>query len=301
MSIMYLAKVNLTTGIFDVYDEKLKIGDVTKLIYDEMDVSNEYKTQTRAAFRDPYGNKKREFQRSVYQFSELNKQDDMVVTGRLVRTFDKPTEYINPAGKVSKKINQESASIYFYFDTKNELIAFSERQSFGYNQFTRAFNYLLNLNSKGYRFEIFLQKDKEVLQEKIRGLKQVKNVKATLIPPNSNEVDMQEIRKAFPYIDDCKSVNANRIKIEMSVDDEINSLKMEAKYMQGILKAVTLGYGDVTTLGINNDGKKQIISSNQDAALTRVINENLNQYDYNEEAKSFIGDFLRKREIKNDK
>ena len=38
MSIMYLAKVNLTTGIFDVYDEKLKIGDVTKLIYDEMDV-----------------------------------------------------------------------------------------------------------------------------------------------------------------------------------------------------------------------------------------------------------------------
>lgn len=37
MSIMYLAKINLTSGIFDVYDSKLRIDDVLKLIYDELD------------------------------------------------------------------------------------------------------------------------------------------------------------------------------------------------------------------------------------------------------------------------
>lgn len=34
---MYLAKINLTSGIFDVYDSKLRIDDVLKLIYDELD------------------------------------------------------------------------------------------------------------------------------------------------------------------------------------------------------------------------------------------------------------------------
>lgn len=295
MSIMYLAKVNLTTGIFDVYDEKLKIEDVTKLIYYELNDSSEYKTQLKTNYRDSFGNKRREFQKSLYQFSELNKQNNQIITGKLVRTFDKPTEYIDASKKVSKKVNQESVSIYFYFDVANELIAFSERQSFGYNQFMKAFNYMLNLNSKGYRFEIFLQKDNQVLQEKIRGLKRIKNVKATLIPPNSNENDMQELRKTFSYIDDCKSVNANRIKIEMSVDDDINSLKMESKYMQEIFSAVTLGYGDMTTLGIRHDGKKQVVSSNQDAALTRIVNENLGEYEYNDEAKKFIYDYLSKR------
>lgn len=299
MSIMYLAKVNLTAGIFDVYDKKLSMEDVTKIIYTELTDINEYKVQSKTNYRDTFGNKKREFQKSVYQFGELNKQDDMIITGKLVRTFEKPTEYIDASsGKVLKKINQESVSIYFYFDVKNELIAFSERQSFGYNQFTKAFNYLLNLNTKGYRFEIFLQKDNQLLQEKIKRLKQVKNVKATLIPPNSNEDDIQVLKNTFSYIEDCKSVNANRIKIEMSVDDDRDSLKMESKYMQDIFSAVALGYGDITTFGINNNGKKQVISSNQDAALTRVVSESLGEYEYNEEAKNFILEFLLRKGLR---
>ena len=37
MAIMYLAKINLTEGIFDVYDNKLNLDDVKQTIYDELD------------------------------------------------------------------------------------------------------------------------------------------------------------------------------------------------------------------------------------------------------------------------
>lgn len=37
MALMYLAKINLTAGIFDVYDNKLNLDDVKQTIYDELD------------------------------------------------------------------------------------------------------------------------------------------------------------------------------------------------------------------------------------------------------------------------
>lgn len=294
MSIMYLAKINLTSGIFDVYDSKLRIDDVLKLIYDELDEQKKYSSTSNSKYRDSMGNVKKFRQASTYQLKELEKSDDFLITGKMVRNFIKPTERIADSGRLEPTYNEENVSIYFYFDVKNELIAFSERQSFGYNQFTTAFNFLLNQNSRGYRFEIFLQKDNAVLQEKIKNLKSVQTIKATLIPPNSNEEDLIEFRNSLQYIQDCKNTNANKMRVEMSVDNCESSLKMESKYMQDIFKAVSRGYGDITTYGTNQAGRKQIVSSNQDAAYTKVVDENLGKYEYNEEARSFIIGFVGK-------
>lgn len=89
------------------------------------------------------GNVKKFRQASTYQLKELEKSDDLLITGKMVRNFRKPTERIADSGRLEPTYNEENVSIYFYFDVKNELIAFSERQSFGYNQFTTAFNFCL--------------------------------------------------------------------------------------------------------------------------------------------------------------
>lgn len=57
--------------------------------------------------------------------------------------------------------------------------------------------------------------------------------------------------------------------------------------MQDIFKAVSRGYGDITTYGTNQAGRRQIVRSNQDAAYTKVVDENLGKYEYNEEAQFY--------------
>lgn len=218
-------------------------------------------------------------QKSQYGITELEKHEDFIITGKVLRTYDKPAEEV-VNGKVKEIFAQENVSIYFYFDVKNELIAFSERQSFGYNQFMRAFEHILNKGMKGYKFEIFLQKDNDVLQQKLDELVIISAFKATLIPPNSNEDDLQMLRENLQYIADCKETNANKVKIEMQSIDANTSLKRESRYMQDIMKAVSKGYGDITTYGIAQNGKRRIISSNTDAALTRVIDENMGKKSY---------------------
>lgn len=288
MSLMYLAKVNLTDRIFDVYEKKLNLTDVKRTMYAEINEDKKYSTTYNSKYKDAMGNLIKVVQHSKYRFKELSKIENNIITGKMVRTFNKPTEKIGGDGKVYQAFNEENVSIYFYFDCNNELIAFSERQSFGYNQFMTAFNFILNQNSEGYKFEIFLQKDTDVLQEKIRSLKTIRSIRATLIPPNSNDEDLEEFRRSLQYIQDCQETNANKLKLEMSTSDNKHSLKIESRYMQDVFKAVSRGYGDITTYGINQNGRKQKISSNQDAAFIRIIDENLGEYDYNEEAKNFI-------------
>ena len=147
-------------------------------------------------------------------------------------------------------------------------------------------------NSKNYVFEIFLQKDQAVLQEKIRNLKTIRSVKATLIPPNSNETDLDEFRNSLQYLSACEETNANKYKVEMSTSDDSRSLNVESQYMKEIYDAVSRGYGEITAHGINQNGKRQTISSNQDAALIRNINDNMKKDDYDSEAENFILEFL---------
>ncbi len=206
-----------------------------------------------------------------------------------MRTFNKPTESLdNVTKKMVTIYNKESVSIYFYYDVFKELITFCERQSFGYNQFSRAFAKMLNKCLPEYEFEIFLQKDRNLLDEKLRSLNTVQKVKAKLIPPNSNEDDIQELRAESDYMIQCEDLNAYKLNVEY-VSDNMN---MESKVMQDIKTAVSKGYGDMTVTGINRNNRLVTINSSQEAAFTNNIRENIGEADFIEESKSLIDRFL---------
>ena len=289
MPLLYLAKVNLNSNIFDVYERKLAFNDVFSLIYDRITDGTDYLTKNRERYIDSYGNPDVYIRESKYTLQEINKRGEGIITGKLVRTFNKPSERLDEfSNRMVTTYIEESVSIYFYYDVYREMIAFCERQSFGYNQFMNAFTHMLNKCVGVYEFEIFLQKDKDILEEKMKSLRSVQRVRATLIPPNSNEDDLQELRNELIYMQQCQEANATK----MNLDYVSENMKMESKVMKDIMTAVSRGYGDVTATGINVNGRMQTVSSSQDAAYTANIQENIGEEDYNEESKNLILRFM---------
>ena len=289
MPLLYLAKVNLNSNLFDVYDKKLKFDDVFDLIYKNIADVTDYFTQNKDKYIDSYGNPEVFIRKSQYTFQEIMKRENRIITGKLVRTFNKPSEILDELShRMVTTYIEESVSIYFYYDVANEMITFCERQSFGYNQFMKAFANMLNKSVKMYEFEIFLQKDKDILEEKMKSLRTVQRVRATLIPPNSTEEDLQELRNELIYMQQCQEANATKVNIEYASEN----MKMESRVMNDIVRAVSRGYGDVTATGINNSGRQQTISSSQDAAYTANIQDNIGEDEYNEESHNLILRFL---------
>lgn len=209
------------------------------------------------------------------------------------RTIESTEEIENDKTEVS--YTDEAVSIYFYFDVKNELITFNSRQAFGYNQFTNAFNELLNKTIPGYGFEIFLQKDEDVLQEKLKSFKRINKITAVVIPPNSNTKELEELRNGLSYISECQDANATKYKLELSDSNEDRGLNIQAKLIRDVVKAVSSGYGDLTANGVNERDKAIMMKSNKDAAYTNIINEKISKVEYNKESEDFIERFKKSK------
>lgn len=280
---LYLAKVNLNSRIFSVYDNELNIDDVLKTIFESVNQKEVYETSYKTTHTDSKGNIKRYKKISTYSFAEIEKKD-MIITGQVLRKYTKPKDaYNEKENKVITEYGEDSVSIRFYFDVRKEMVTFCERQCFGYNQFTTAFNQLLNKCVKVYDFETFLQKDSNQLEEKLKELYKVTRVKAVLIPPNPNANNFATIKER------CKAVNSNKVLLEYISDN----MKMDSDEMKEIQEYVSCGYGDLTATGVNIRGKEQKISSCQDAAFSNDIDDNLSDDDYNEESKGLIVRFER--------
>lgn len=289
MPLLYLAKVNLNSRIFEVYSNKLSIDNICGMLYEKITNKMSCYESEQRRYTDTYGNATYYSRDSEYTFQEITKNNN-IITGKLVKTYNKPTEFFDEfTKKMSTTYNKESVSIRFYFDVYKELITFCERQSFGYIQFTRAFAQMLNICMPEYEFEIFLQKDRNLLDEKLKSLKSVQKVRAKLIPPNSNEDDMLVLRSELDYLIQCEELNAYKFNVEYNSDD----MNMDSKVMQDIKKAISKGYGDMTVIGKNINNRVASVNSSQDAAFTNNIKENIGEKDFIEESKSLINRFLK--------
>ena len=296
MAIMYLAKLNVTSKIYEVYNNNLNISNIIDEVFEKLDNSKIYIEEEKRKYVDEFGNKIIYTKKSKYQFAELEKNiENKIITGKVVKNFNRPTEELDKEkNEVTSTYTDEYVSIYFYFDVLRESITFCVRQSFGYNQFTNAFNNLINLTIPGYGFEVFLQKDEDILEEKLKEFKRITKFTATLVPPNSNEEELEELRNTLNYIGDCQESNASKYRLELMDSNENPGLNRQAKIMQDTVTAVTRGYGDLTAIGYNGSDKLQVVKSNQDAALTSVVDDKLTDVDFIKQAKNFIDRFFAK-------
>lgn len=287
---LYLAKVNLNSKIFSVYNDEVNIEQVLKEVYEKINTEEKYVVTRPGIYTDASGNEKRYRKKSEYAFAEIRKKD-MVITGMLLRKYTKPNEEVNErVDKVETVIKEESVGIRFYFDVNKEMVTFCERQCFGYNQFTNAFNQLLNRCVKDYEFETFLQKDKNKLEEKIKELHKITRVKAVLIPPNPNSRGISTIKER------CMSTNSTKMICEFESDD----MKMDSDEMLEIQDYVAAGYGDLTMNGTNANGRGQRVSSSMDAAYCVDIDDNLDEEAFNDESRNTIIHFEEYRDSRKD-
>ena len=84
MPLLYLAKVNLNSKIFDVYNKRLNINDVCKQIYEKIADDTSYSDNEQRKYIDTYGNSTYYYRDSQYAFQEISKTDN-IITGKLVR------------------------------------------------------------------------------------------------------------------------------------------------------------------------------------------------------------------------
>ena len=71
MPLLYLAKINLNSNIFDVYNKSLNIKDISNLIYEKFDMRNAYNNRTKEKYTDSLGNPKWYYRESSYSFQEM--------------------------------------------------------------------------------------------------------------------------------------------------------------------------------------------------------------------------------------
>lgn len=88
MPLLYLAKVNLNSNIFDIYDKTLDLEVVLEKIYREFATGTIYSNHNKERYWDSMGNPIDYIKESNYSFQEIQKLDNGIITGKLVRKFN---------------------------------------------------------------------------------------------------------------------------------------------------------------------------------------------------------------------
>lgn len=295
---LYLAKVNLNSTIFAAYQEKGKIKELMGVIYNSFNNGIQanlvkYHTQT-----DALGNKKKYEQSFEYSLAEITKNNNISISGRIVRSFLRPNEKLNKmTNKYETEYVKQTTSILFYFDVYNQLITFCERNNFGYKQFLEGMNLLINKSVSNVlddvvEFETFLVKDDDELKNKIKQIKKVNQIDLIIIPPNdSDEESLEKLRELSNGITPSEEINSKKTTIKYQ-SDEIN---MKSKKVLDMQKIVVCGYGNMVLTGKDESGNAIMIDSNKEAAFSMMILSNLPVEEFVKLSKNLMNRFIARK------
>lgn len=264
MAQMYFYKFNINSEIYDVYKDDSLQQKILEIVFAKIDSNLSYKVRS-----------SEEEKGTEYKFCDLAKNaDNMTITGRLVKIYDGETESYDRKKDTVKQIYEEdkAASATFYFDLRNEEIAFITRQGFGYKQFGTCFKTLLETVFPENAFELILEKNVGQLKEKIYIMNRVIKVNSVMVPPNANEDEFKTLLGAT--VDEFKDTKATKYVQGLEVSARgTNSINVKTKFFDRIFYAIGKGYAKLSVEGRNAFNEKITVDSDEDAPYKLPISE----------------------------
>lgn len=288
MAYLYYAKLNVNSKIFDVYSNEAQIENILDDLFKKIDDLKEYEKVIKW-YKEVDGVREERESIEKYNFSDIKKFQDgtrKYIYGKIVRRYPYFSEEFDEATRKSKKIVLEnnSKSINFYFDVRNEIVTFCERKGFGYKQFLEGFKELVNLYTD-VDFEVFLIKNPFSIKEHLEKVHKVTKIVATVIPPNVNEEALKSlIDESVEEMEEANITKKTSIFEHSKKNDK--GINMKSKLVEKTLNAdegfrkFEVGYGKLEVEGENSDGSKFHYDSEDDSPYTTIIGDEEKNIEY---------------------
>ncbi|MBJ7963039.1 MULTISPECIES: hypothetical protein [Bacillus] len=261
MSTIYFAKFNINEKIYEVYDEKENLDELLTKVFLGMKTDVELGEVRR--------------KKNVnFKFITLNKDPDkFTVNGRLVAyapgvhvSYDEEKDDV-----VETKDNKKAAYVTFYFDVRRETIGFVPKNDFGRKMFIDRFKKLIEeLVPDVGEVEIVLEKDRQILDEKLRLINHVDEISINLIPPNND-------KKLFEALfginsDDLTDTGGSKYTFNIKGTTK-KGLNLGSTFIKNLVNGVIVGYGNLIARGKNTSGEPVNVNSEDEALFTKGITD----------------------------
>lgn len=252
MAVMYFAKVNINSDIYNVYKKQSSADEILKILFSN--IGSEH---------HPVKIDENEY---VNFFDVKKDMNTRYVTGVLAKIFKDDIEIYDFSKNEILPFATKNVVKWapFFFDFKNEIIAFTTAQSISRGNFIKYFKVLLDSYTEGIKFEIFLKTNSYELNEQIEKLDRVLEVDFTIVPPNSNE---DEFNNLFPKNgDEIRETAATKIEQTLSTTKKDGSINMGASFLKRVMNAVSKGFGSIKIVGETDDQHKIHVTSSYETA-----------------------------------
>lgn len=269
MAVIYFAKVNINSNIYEVYGNPNYLNEILDTLLQNMNSDSlpiKINKNDRIAFFDIEKN-----------------MSEYYVVGRLGKIFKDEIKVYNAVNNSVEPFATENVvkSAIFFFDLKNEIIAFMTAQTISRGNFVKYFQILLNSYMEDVQFEIFLKTSSSELEKQIERLDKVLKVDFTVVPPNSNE---EEFNDLFPKNgDEIRETRATKLQQTLSSSKRDIGINMESSFLRRIIVAVSKGFGTIKIVG-ETDGNHRLDASNYDMPQKVTVPDRIKK-----NAKEFIG------------
>lgn len=301
MSVLYFAKVNYNSGIYEVYDKKKTIQEVNNKIFSFLtDKAEAKKIESK---RDDEGN---ELPKTIiYEFLNLEKNNNIIIGNIIKNDYVYLKKIDRETAKIIKRKEENEESILFYYDVNKEVIVFYTTQKFGYLEFIEAFEKLLNesfeLNEAEETFSVGLIKHLSsinTLIEDIKKLGKIKELKIEVIPPNPNEELLNEMMtRSERTLESMKNSNITKRSILFTSNTK-DGINMNSDMVTDTINDFKYLHKDLEAEDVINNAYGEITATSQDGKIYTSKNTEPLKYEIKDSEKNrrmfrkIIGDII---------
>lgn len=271
---LYYGKINLNSHIFEVYDRKNSLSNITKLIMLNFKEDIKY-IRDDLLFKDDNGEEIR--YRAEYKVNYINKLiDSNSIVGTIIKTSDLLANDIDEkTGEITKIPVPNKEIIKFYYDVSSELVCFSRTIRFGYAEFCKAFESILNscmdINGEEYVFNVDLLRegiDINSIKKSLDNMKNIESLEIKITPPNPDNDLLGEIEKNSEDVIGSMKLGNITSKSILFTSKAPTGLNIKAKEIQD---SIGMAENLHSKLSVENSTKKNYIEIDAKAKNGRIF------------------------------